>query len=251
MQYQPKLSTLCVSMLTAATLFASGSSFAAHHYKGDYKNEVIPAAPCVQPLMLKDGFYIGAQGGYDSYRARETISTSVGGTALTGTGTGSIVGWEGGLYAGYGMYFNGWTMPFYLGAEIFGNGSNASQSQSAAFGTGSVYTNVNVRGDWGVSALPGLKVNDSSLVYVRLGWDQARFNTQETFALGATSINASQNTWRSGFNYGVGLETAVYQNVSIRGEYTHTNFGSSTSSLGTSYSLSNNRFMAGLTYHFS
>jgi len=245
-------------MLTAAALLASTATLA-HNYKGDYKNE-IPAAPCVQPLMLKDGFYVGAQVGYDSYGVGLSRTASFGVppvVTLTNSRNLSATGWVGGLFAGYGMYFNNF---YYLAGEVFGNGSGASQTHNFSIvdntdgsATSSSSTKVSVDGSWGVSVLPGLKVNDSTLAYVRLGYNQAKLKASETLTVGTLApFNGSRSKWQGGFNYGVGMESAVYQNVSLRGEFSHTNYSSFTNSAtGTKVSPSDNQYMVGLIYHFA
>ena len=93
--------------------------------------------------MLKDGWYLGAQAGYDSYRIRN--STSFPGTFAASTVT-AANGWLGGLFLGYGQYM---TNMFYLGGEIFGNVSGAQQSNSFAFLTSTVTYKTTVNGNYG------------------------------------------------------------------------------------------------------
>jgi opacity protein-like surface antigen len=114
---------------------------------------------------------------------------------------------------------------------------------------------------WGISVLPGIKVNDSTLTYIRLGYNQAKIRGQSAFgyssttnATGAilvTTTNANKNQWQGGFNYGLGIETAVYPNVSVRREYSHTGYNSFSDANGTSYSPSDNQMMVSLIYHFA
>jgi len=64
-------------VLVGALMLATTTSvaFAAKNYKGEgnFKGEAMaPAAvPCPDVPSLKDGFYIGLQGGYDSYRVKD------------------------------------------------------------------------------------------------------------------------------------------------------------------------------------
>ncbi|MDR3491697.1 MAG: outer membrane beta-barrel protein [Gammaproteobacteria bacterium] len=249
MSFQPRLSVLCAGMLTAAALLSSTATLA-HNYKGDYKNEV----PCIQPLMLKDGFYVGAQVGFDSYN----IKARHNGTVFNNSFTTAANGWVGGLFAGYGMYFSNY---YYLAGEIFGNGSSASRSNFNTVTNSALYgyfqTNASVNGSWGVSVLPGLKVNDSTLAYIRLGYNQANFSGKSYSTLttpGVAPINNSSSGnsgWEGGFNFGLGMETAIYQNVSVRGEFTHTNYSSFTNNYRTTFSPADNQYMLGLIYHFA
>jgi outer membrane immunogenic protein len=270
---QNKLSTITLAVIASTLLLASASA-SATNYKGDYKGEAMPApAPCPQPLMLRDGFYLGAQVGYDAYRVR--ASSSLAYPALAGAAAGSFAanpviaenGFAGGIFGGYGMYFSNW---YYLGAEVFVNGSAASQAQNystttiaAATGNSTSrggYEKVSTGMSWGISVLPGIKVNDSTLTYIRLGYNQAKLKGQSAFGVSQTTVagvttstvsNQSKNQWQGGFNYGLGIETAVYPNVSVRSEYSHTGYNSFSDANGTSYSPSDNQMMVSLIYHFA
>jgi opacity protein-like surface antigen len=270
---QNKLSTITLAVI-ASTLLLATTSAAAGNYKGDYKGEAMPApAPCPQPLMLRDGFYLGAQVGYDAYRVRASNSSAfpaVAGVAPGSLGANPVIGengFAGGLFGGYGMYWSNW---YYLGAEVFVNGSAASQAQNvsetaigAATGTATtrgVYNKVSTGMSWGISVLPGLKVNDSTLTYIRLGYNQAKLKGQSVLGVQTTTVagvvttatsNTSKNSWQGGFNYGLGIETAVYPMVSVRSEYSHTGYNSFSDANGTSYSASDNQLMVSLIYHFA
>jgi opacity protein-like surface antigen len=268
---QNKLSTITLAVI-ASTLLLGSASASATNYKGDYKGEAMPApAPCPQPLLLRDGFYLGAQVGYDAYRVRASSTVNfpagVGGaTAGANYSANPVIasnGFAGGIFGGYGMYWNNW---YYLGAEVFFDGSAASQAQNvsttvngvAASVTRSVYEKVSTGASWGISVLPGLKVNDSTLTYVRLGYNQAKLKGQSTYTVSSTAAgttgataSASKNTWQGGFNYGLGIETAVYPLVSVRSEYSHTGYNSFSDSNGTKYSASDNQLMVSLIYHFA
>ncbi len=273
------LSKISLAVVATTMLLGSTSALAAHHaYKGEgnYKGEAMaaPAAPCVQPLALHDGFYLGAQGGYDTYSVGVSgpvtvTNTGTGATATTTTGFAqgrdiAANGFVGGLFGGYGMYWNNF---YYLAGELFVNDSGANDNITGQ--TTTIGTTTTIRGStqkasvswsWGVSILPGLKVNDSTLAYVRLGYSQARIQGTDNYLSTSTSatvlpanVNGTGNTRsQSAFQYGIGLETAVYQNISVRGEYSHANYGSFTQGVtGTKFSASDNQFMAGLIYHFA
>ncbi len=243
---------LQLSLVSAAMLLAvSTASFAHANYKGEvYKGE----PPCPSPLMIKDGWYVGVQAGYDSYSIRNNSSVTESGSTLTANPTLNATGFVGGIYGGYGQYFSDY---YYLGAEIFANGSAASESWTGTATSGGNTVSYNskdsVNGSWGISLLPGIKLNNAALLYVRLGYNEARIKGAETVtANGAVVTDTSTSSWRGGFNYGIGSEVAFYQNWSLRGEYTHTNYGSFNSKVtNTSFSPSDNQFMLGLSYHFS
>lgn len=255
---------LRLSLISSAVLLAATTACFAGSYKGEnYKGEAV--APCPTPLTLKDGFYLGAQLGYDSYRIRNNISATT--LPLPATETfnanpiNNATGWVGGIFGGYGQYFNEW---YYLAGELFVNTSGASASTTvnhtfAATGLDSLYTKTSVGTSWGVSLLPGLKLNDASLLYVRLGYNQARIKGQASATFNGVALGSvSKTSWRGGFNYGLGLESTFYPQWSVRTEYTHTNYSSFSNSVtvaggkaSSNYNPSDNQFMLGLIYHFA
>lgn len=277
----PRLSAIFVAVSAATLLMASASSFAGHkhdNFKGEanFKAEVPPCPPI---LMLHDGFYIGAGVGYDSYRIHESSNLSdydntVVPNVLTDYDTVSLnhsaTGWMGGLFVGYGHYWD-W---FYLGAELNGNGSSADSTRRwndtlGVLNGAYVRTKVEARGSWGIALLPGVKVNDSSLLYIRLGYLSTNFKASSNYNFPVTtwdpawSGSFSKSKWRGAFNFGVGIETYVAENVSVRGEFDHASYGShsytgtvivpsdTTFVANTKVKPSNNEFMLSLLYHFA
>lgn len=243
---------LKLSVIAASLLLASTSGFAAN-YKGDYKGEAAPCPACQPILVLKDGFYVGAQVGYDSYRIRQTMTlVDPDGDVFATNPVLNATGWVGGLFAGYGQYFNNM---WYLAGEVFFNGSNAQVNPTIVAttdvaDTDSMSSKFTVNGSWGVALLPGIKLNDSSLFYIRLGYNQANLKGRTTFTGDGVTVSSRKSNWQGGFNYGLGLETAIYPNVSLRGEYSHTNYNSFSNAF-TKFASSDNQYMLGLIYHFA
>lgn len=287
----PRLSAIFAAVSAASLLMVSTAGIAAHkshkvaeqeNFKGEanFKAEVPP--PCPTCLVLHDGFYLGVGVGYDSYRAHQSTNVDIDDPVLALeilenplSFNHSATGWMGGLFAGYGHYFD----MFYLGAELNANASNADTSFSRSVTTfvgtpiqafSSYNVNVKARTSYGVALLPGIKLNDSSLLYVRLGYLRSNFKISENFTnpisifVPPFLVSGSSNKWVNGFNYGVGIETAIAEQVSIRGEFDHTQFNSRTIShtfvnqpfvgdvvtTSTSIKPSNNEFMLSLLYHF-
>lgn len=241
-----KLSAISAGIV-AATLLLSTSAFAAGHgYKGEnYKGE---AAPCPVERGLQSGIYLGGQVGYDSYRVRANANVPAVGfstnPALNATG------FVGGLFAGYGQYFSDY---YYLAGEVLGNYSGASTSWSVTSASGTLNSNFNAYGTWGLALLPGIKLNNDSLLYVRLGYDWTRLKASSSFTTAAGAVTSgSTSNWSGGFVYGLGLESLIYQNWSMRTEYSHTNNNNFSSNSGvTSWNPADNQFMVGLIYHFA
>ncbi|MBV8803027.1 MAG: porin family protein [Gammaproteobacteria bacterium] len=258
MKKQLQLSLISIAV---ASLALSSVSFAAkgEGYKGEnYKGEAM--APCPQPLTLNGGFYLGADVGYDMYQAKHDFTvTAPGGAVFTTDPTISASGWAGGLFAGYGMYFND---AWYLGAEVFGAWSGASVNHTTSYApVGGVTTTSNTakfdsNGNVGVDVIPGMKLNPATLAYVRLGYNWADLEAQDNVVIAGAPAGSSNNNsdWQGGFHWGVGIESAFYENWSVRAEYTYTSFDNLNNSTATYSSTfknpSDNQFMVGLLYHF-
>lgn len=238
---QMKLSTLTTAIILTSI---SSLTFAATYKDAIYKD----AAPCIIPT-LHDGFYTGVQAGYDSFRI-PTTTTGAPGSFRT---TGSLAGWMGGLFLGYGRYFNPYS---YLGAEILGNYNGSTQTISSGMDDdGDTFNrNVKVKATLGISLLPGLKLNNASLGYLRLGYDWTNFHLNSTAtAAGLGTFSTSRNSTLGGFDFGLGIETLLCQKWSVRTEYNHIWYTSSSSSVGgvnTSINPSDNQFTLGAVYHF-
>jgi opacity protein-like surface antigen len=232
----PRLSALC---LAVSTVLVSAACYAGHgNYKGEnYKGEAMPVCP--PPPMLMDGFYVGVQAGYDTYRVRAV--SDLANVPVNDSG------WEGGLFVGYGKYFDPSNYAFYLGGEIFGNYNNSSETINVL---GPVYSaTFKARGSYGVALLPGIRLNNTTLGYVRLGYNWASLKGSENFASGAAT--GSKTHTSNGFNFGVGIETLLVDDWSLRGEFSHTYYSDFTSSFGTTFKPSDNLFTLGLIYHFA
>jgi opacity protein-like surface antigen len=237
-----RLSSISLLALAASLALASATAVAGNHYKGDYSAEQYSSA-----LSLKDGFYVGAQLGYDSYKFNSSNSTVLLGVPASVNLSTNATGFVGGILGGYGMYFNSL---YYLGGEIFFNNSGANESSSAALGNLN-YTEKTAAGfGYGISLLPGLKVSNTALLYIRLGYNGAYLQANERASTSTASVYTGNNwTWQNGFNYGLGLEAAVYQNLSMRTELSHTDYSSINDSFGMSFNPSNNQLMFSIVYH--
>jgi opacity protein-like surface antigen len=256
--------------LTAALILASTSGMVfAKGYKGDYKGEA-----CPPPQMLKTGWYVGAQAGYDSYRVRENNTVGFGdGSGFASNPVYNGTGWVGGLFLGYGQMMNEW---FYLGGEVFGNYSGVDQNtnyNTTPAPSITATTNFQVNGSYGLGLLPGIKMTDSTLTYIRLGWNWANLKSSASVNVPAAifgtpaALNASgsQSNTSNGFVFGVGMETLIVDNWSLRGEFDHTwysNYNANGSvavpgavppafvTASTSWNPSDNQYMLAAIYHF-
>jgi outer membrane immunogenic protein len=115
---------------------------------------------------------------------------------------------------------------------------------------------------WGLALLPGIRLNHTSLGYVRLGYSwltlKGRVNITANNLVdlvpGSVFSTARKTDTSSGFNFGFGIETLLWENWSMRTEYTHYYYDSFTAAsdptgVTTTYNPSDNQFMLGFTYH--
>lgn len=262
-----RLSAIFVAAAAATLLMASTSSFAGHKahkasemsYKGENFKAEVPA-PCPPAMVLRDGFYLGLGASYDAFKIKQdtTINGDEGDVNTFKINHG-LTGWDGTAFAGYGMYFD----TFYLGAELGATVSNANSSMNVSdvdgdFVDDALQFKLKARTSYNVALLPGLKVNDSTLLYVRVGYMRTQFKASATvFEEGVALGTASKTQWENGINYGVGVETYLAENISARAEYTYTSYSSEKLSHSfqnvefgnTKLSPSNNQFVLGLIYH--
>jgi hypothetical protein len=258
-----KTVNLVASLILA---FTSLSSFA-DTPKNDYKStttkttnpplKTAKMAPTpssfTTPIVLKDGPYIGAAAGYDSYKVQEKIPLVGGG--LNGVDSHAIngTGLVGQLLAGYGRYFNN---ALYLGGEVFSNISTVYQNGNATLTSGgntlSYSSKFMASMGYGASLLPGIKLNDAGLVFLKLGYHITRLRGHQNFAINAGAPTSSNNTsWSGGFGYGIGFEEAMAESFSLRGEYIHIDYRTFQANSNTTYSPSDNQFMLSLVYHLT
>jgi opacity protein-like surface antigen len=150
------------------------------------------------------------------------------------SGSGSTIsqrgdGGFGELFVGYGRTFCG---GFYLGAEASVEGSSQQwefiSDTTPAFAelvTGTTeddahYT-VDVKRSYGASLLPGYFISSNTMLYGRVGYKRSRF--EEKFdQQGYPHLDIDEDI--SGLRLGVGLQTSLSCHLSLRAEFSHTNY---------------------------
>jgi opacity protein-like surface antigen len=242
---------LQLSFIGASVLLAASMAFAGQAEHQSYKGEV----PCPPQLMLMDGLYIGAAVGYDSYRIRnDAVFVATPTTFISYDPVLNAAGLVGGGFLGFGHYFPSFYNT-YLGFELFGNASDAgtdAQAVVTAISLASVEysTHIHVRSNYGLSLLPGIKLNNATLLYIRLGYNWSNIDVDDYVLVNnGLALNSIYDVTSSGFNYGIGLETAIRPHVSLRAEFTHTDYSDFTTYLDTHISPADNQFMLGLVLH--
>ena len=242
-----------LSMAAALALgvaFAGANAFAGHAYKGEnFKGEMTQtvAAPCPVDKLLKDGFYLGAEVGYDAYRIRESFDLNPG-IALSGSNSTSATGFNGGLMLGYAQDMSD---VFRLGGEIFVRHSTADNTDHLAAGVSTSSTKLEANNSYGVSLMPGIKLSNSAVVFAKVGYVRTDLKGTATYSNSGLESRETASQWVNGIEYGVGMEIAATDNVSLRGDYTYANYNNWHTSSLSRFSPSNNSFNLGVIYHFA
>lgn len=130
------------------------------------------------------------------------------------------------VFAGYGGVLD---QNFYLAGEVFGT-----------VGTGSISDNTLLRTSYGYGAsiLPGIMLSDHTLAFARVGAVKTHFTHKEI------------NTNATGAQFGLGLQTSLTQNVSLRGEYDFTAYRKVNLDEAVSIHPRSDAFTVGLVYSF-
>ncbi len=210
----------------------------------DYKDM---AAACPKPPVLHDGSYIGVQAGYNSFRTRNYITVN-GTDTYNSNSVAATNGWTMGALVGYGKTFRQW---MYLGGEMYIDANTFDETYRITTTNTFVTTEFSGGPIFGISLLPGVKFTETTLAYVRLGWNRAVLKTVQTSSDFDTN-NHSNNS--SGYVYGVGLETLIATNYSLRGEFDHLYFSSyqtkAPCDCGARLNPTANQYMVSVIYHF-
>lgn len=189
-------------------------------------------------------FYVGAEGGADNFELSADLDLGDFDPGLAGYSASldglSGNGVAGGLYAGYQVPFGGG----FVAIEGFGRLSSAGMKVSASDGIDTALLKVEAKETYGGAARFGMKFARSNAVYARVGWLNTRF--KGTVDDGVDRISESET--EDAIQYGGGLETMVGPRMSLRAEYTVSDYGEA--GLGNGVSLDNGSFSAGLTFRY-
>jgi outer membrane immunogenic protein len=188
------------------------------------------------PLFTWAGFYAGANGGVNFGRF------SNGGDGYFGDAFGGLYG----LTAGYN-YQSG---PLVAGVEAdldFGSVNGTGHPYGGVTATGNVTGNGSLRARFGYAM-------DRTLAYVTAGYTGAVLKGSLSDVNGSPNIYASQSQYLNGFVIGGGLEFAITQRISLKGEYLFNDYGTSQffsgTRDGTTAGVSFSTIRAGINYHF-
>ncbi len=242
-------------LTTLLTLWALCLPFSASAaaYKGEIKPKITPPAHALLVYRgLTSGPYFGILAGYDSFKISRYLNSATSLFSTTDNATINATGLVGGLTLGYGKYFR---KTYYLATEVSYNVSAAEQKDSTSTtGSGNTITSstqLNAYSSYGIGLRPGITLNNNALLYFKLAYNIVKLQTQRgVFTNNSPTSVVNATNWCNGVGYGLGVEAAMREHFTFRGEFVHTDYSSYHVS-NTKFSPSDNQFVVGLMYHIT
>ena len=191
------------------------------------------------------GPYFGVQVGHDAFEVKAK-GANIGGDTVTADGL-SGNGGSGAIFAGYDLALG--TAGF-VGVEAGFDYSGAAVSLAATSGGSTLSASIKARETYGIAARLGLNVASGTGLYAKLGYANTRFKTSAALT-GSGSFFDSRA--KGAFIYGGGIETGLADKLSIRGEFTVSDYGSAglNDELGTNgIKVGNSKTTVGIAYRF-
>lgn len=219
--------------------------------------------------------YLGAQMGYQSTDLESTVDASsvdsVSSSSGSATADFNLDGVAGGIFAGAKFYVR---ESLYLATEVNLGTSNADggirvgssfEIDDGTFsdsGSSSSSINAEAGKSYGFGVLLGKDLTPSTSIYGRLGYQRTEYELTES-GTGLTGLDTvSVDETFGGIRYGIGLETAMTNNLALRLDWSLTDYsdegysesfqndfgGTETESL--SFDPTENLFQVGLSYRF-
>jgi len=172
------------------------------------------------------GVYVGVQGGYQHTSIKEK-------TSLYTDDSNAVDGFAGGLYGG--VKFNT-ADNFYVAGELNVGTSRTEYEYKSSLGK----IKGKSRASYGAAVLGGFEVAPSTNLYGRLGYQRTKFKVTDL-----------SNKRYNGFRYGLGLETALSNELALRLDWSRTHYSSKNyRSEGVKLEPRENLFQVGLAYTF-
>lgn len=235
------------TLLLAASVSASAASSVLAADLGPYRPAPPSVADYAPPPFSWTGLYMGANLGY-GWGGGDRVGVTDTGVFQGNAGTLNTDGVFGGAQFGYNYQAGRFVMGFE--ADI-----QASDTNDSLIGTAGPYSvaassNINyfgtVRGRLGVTAGP-------ALLYVTGGWAWADVDYKLSTFDGVTLTTLTDNSFKSGYALGGGVEYALGRNWTAKMEYQYLDFGKTTlagAGISTKESLDVHTVRMGVNYKF-
>lgn len=216
------MKTLATTFAVAVATIGAATSASAADLGGMKDGPRYDPGPGYYRPFSWTGFYVGVQTGYVWGNADHGFAD----TALPGSSDPN--GWIGGGHAGY----NWQSGRFVFGVEGDIEGGDVGGSFTRA---GSSYGAVDMSWQGSLRARAGI-ASDRTLFYMTAGWAFADADfTGQSFATAGACCGYSKSI--DGWTLGAGIEYAVTNNVTLRGEYRYTDFGTVKGNIGSGVSM--------------
>jgi outer membrane immunogenic protein len=215
-----KKSTFLVGAALAALM--TGSAGAA-----DLAVKAPRVAPVIAPAFSWTGCYLGIHGGGGA--TRSSFTDNVGNIFQGPSGGTSSNSWGNGGLAGGQIGCNYQTGMLVLGIEGEGYWSGMKSTQEFSVNTGEGITALKAEArnkyDYTVAGRVGVAF-DRAFIYGKAGWAWGRFDfsAAETFN-GFNEFSLGGSKTLNGPLFGIGLEYALTNNWTVKGEYNYINYG--------------------------
>ncbi|MEI8321301.1 MAG: outer membrane beta-barrel protein [Alphaproteobacteria bacterium] len=176
----------------------------------------------ISPYMsVGEGFYVGVQ--LDQLATQTSSHSTMNGTTSTRQLSGDNFGGGGHAYLGYGLVQG----RFYEGLELRAGGYGVEEKTSYTTTAGNIYNSTSaINFSWDASLRLGGYISPTTLLYGRIGAAATNFSYDEQSTTGGAFIFPgiySANS-RTGFVFGVGVESALTDQLSLRLEGTQINY---------------------------
>jgi outer membrane immunogenic protein len=225
-----KKSTFLLGAAVAA--LTAGSAVAA-----DMAVKAPRVAPIVAPVFSWTGCYIGVHGGGGATRSDFTdsfVSEGLGGRGGTASwGNGGLAGGQIGCNYQTGVLVMG------IEGEGYWSGMKSRQEASSTFfseGTVTETTTAEARNKWDYTVAGRIGVAyERAFIYGKAGWAWGNYDFTASFTEFGTGFSRSDTIFGSktlnGPLFGIGVEYALTNNWTVKGEYNYINYGLSPVSL--------------------
>ena len=199
----------------------------------------LPASPTRKYTMSNlRGFYAGSQFGHGSL-ASEVSGLRTASSPYMAENAHEGESW--GVFGGYGMLLH----RVYLGVELDSDGGN--QKWQFLRGTNRSYT-VDKKLSYGANVRAGYVLDNGTLLYGRIGKVKTAFATRYT--QGGTTVDVDNK--QNGTRLGAGMELPATDSLSVRFDYTYTDYDDYDVNYGAvdNFNNSESLFRLGVLFHF-
>lgn len=231
-----------ILLTTSAALLLTATAQAA-----DMARPVPPVPMAERVATLWNGFYVGGHVGYayhdgdmDAFTPFSETPNGNPGFGITGLANGRVMG---GLQAGYNYQMGNVVLGIEATASLLQNEKWSNQNDPGTMFSSTV--------NWDATLAPRLGYAfDRTLIFAKAGLAVAEFE----YGHDRNGTIISGSSTRAGYVVGAGLEYALTQNISIKGEYDYMDFGKGRTYMAEDVWVEPNRrihtFLVGVNYRF-